>query len=65
MNRKIVNFIIFSAIQFEKLRSKVGYHLLCALAIDSVFTFHTGFYLKICNFFGTEHKFSILCFTSA
>jgi hypothetical protein len=33
MNRKIVNFIIFSAIQFEKLRSKVGYHLLCALAI--------------------------------
>jgi len=33
MNRKIANFAIFSAFQFEKLFTKVGCLLLCSLAI--------------------------------
>ena len=33
MNCKIANFIIFSALKFEKFRTKIGYHLLYVLTI--------------------------------
>jgi len=33
MNRKISNFAIFSAYQFEKIFTKVGCYLLCSLVI--------------------------------
>jgi hypothetical protein len=34
MNRKIANFTVFSAYQFEKLLTKVGSRLLCSLFIE-------------------------------
>ena len=33
MNRKIANFTVFSAYQYEKLLTKVGCHTLCSLVI--------------------------------